>query len=140
MKVFPDTNVLAAAVAARGLCSELLEITIHDHELLTCQAVLDELERILAKKLRLPPPIAAGFLSLIRAEGKIMRPPREIPPLKIQDASDIPILACAIAGKADVFVTGDKELLNLRKVEGLVVVSPRGLWHQLLGPDSKPGR
>jgi putative PIN family toxin of toxin-antitoxin system len=140
VKVFPDTNVLAAAVATRGLCSELLEIIIHDHELLTCQAVLDELERVLDEKLRLPPPIAAGFLNLIRAEGKIIKPPREIPPLEIQDASDIPILACAIAGKADVFVTGDKELLDLRKVDGLIVVSPRALWHQLLGPENEPSR
>lgn len=140
MKVFPDTNVLAAAIATRGLCSELLEIIIHDHQLLTCQAVLDELERVLVEKLRLPPPIAAGFLSLIRAEGKIIKPPREIPPLKIQDAGDIPILACAIADKADVFVTGDKELLQLREVEGIVVVSPRELWLQLLGPESSPSR
>ena len=140
MKVFPDTNVLAAAIATRGLCSELLEITIHDHELLTCQPVLDELERVLAEKLRLPPPVVAGFLSLIRAEGTIVKPPREIPPIRIQDASDIPILACAIAGKADVFVTGDKELLDLRKVDGLIIVSPRELWHQLLGPERKPSR
>jgi putative PIN family toxin of toxin-antitoxin system len=134
VKVFPDTNVLAAAIATRGLCSELLEIIIHDHELLTCQAVLDELERVLAEKLRLPPPVVAGFLGLVRAEATIIKPPREIPPIRIQDAGDIPILACAIAGKADVFVTGDKELLDLRKVDGLVIVSPRELWLQLLGP------
>ena len=140
MKVFPDTNVLAAAIATRGLCSELLEIIIHDHELLTCQAVLDELERVLAKKLRLPPPVVAGFLGLVRAEGTIIKPPREIPPIRIQDAGDIPILACAIAGKADVFVTGDKELLDLRKAEGLVVVSPRELWLQLLRPECSPSR
>ena len=140
MKVFPDTNVLAAAIAARGLCSELLEIIIHDHELLTCQAVLDELERVLAKKLRLPLPVVAGFLSLVRAEGTIIEPPHEIPPIRIQDASDILILACAIAGKPDVFVTGDKELLDLREVGGLVVVPPRELWIQLLGPGHKPGR
>ena len=140
MRIFPDTNVLAAAVATRGLCSELLEIIIHDHELLTCQAVLGELERVLAEKLRLPAPIAAGFLGLIRAEGRIIKPPDEIPPLEIKDAADIPILACAIAGKADMFVTGDKELLGLRKVEGTVVASPRELWHQLLGPESKPGK
>jgi putative PIN family toxin of toxin-antitoxin system len=140
VKVLPGTNVLAAAIATRGLCSELLEIIIHDHELLTCQAVLDELERVLAEKLRLPPPVVAGFLGLVRAEGTIIKPPREIPPIRIQDAADVPILACAIAGKADAFVTGDKELLDLRKVEGLVVVSPRELWHQLLGPESKAGK
>ena len=140
MKVFPDTNVLAAAVATRGLCSELLEIIIHDHELLTCQPVLDELERVLAEKLRLPPPVVAGFLGLVRAEGTIIKPPREVPHIRIQDAGDIPILACAIACNADVFVTGDKELLDLRKVEGLAIVSPRELWHQLLGPESKRSR
>jgi len=140
VRVFPDTNVLAAAVATRGLCSELLEIIIHDHELLTCQAVLDELQRVLAEKLRLPPSVAAGFLGLVRAEGTIIKPPREIPFIRIQDAGDISILACAIAGKADVFVTGDKELLDLRKVDNLIVVSPRALWHQLMGPESKPGR
>jgi predicted nucleic acid-binding protein len=77
---------------------------------------------------------------LVRAEGTIIKPPREIPPIRIKDADDIPILACAIAGKADVFVTGDKELLSLRKAEGLVVVSPRELWLQLLGPESSPSR
>ena len=140
MKVFPDTNVLAAAIATRGLCSELLEIIIHDHELLTCQAVLDELDRVLAEKLRLPPPVVAGFRSLVEADGTIIKPPPEIPPIRIQDASDIPILACAIAGKADVFVTGDRELLELRKVDGLAVVSPRELWLQLTGAESKPRR
>jgi len=32
-----------------------------------------------------------------------------------------------------VFVTGDKELLDLRKIEDLIVVSPRELWNQLAG-------
>jgi len=40
LKVFLDTNVLASSIATRGLCSELLESVIHDHELLTCQPVL----------------------------------------------------------------------------------------------------
>ena len=54
MRVFLDTNVLASSIATRGLCGELLEIIIQDHELLTCQPVLKELQRVLAGKLRLP--------------------------------------------------------------------------------------
>jgi len=64
LKVFPDTNVLASGIATRGLCSELLESVIHDHELLTCKPVLQELERVLTKKLRLPETVVAGFLAL----------------------------------------------------------------------------
>ncbi|HEV8260129.1 MAG TPA: putative toxin-antitoxin system toxin component, PIN family [Burkholderiales bacterium] len=132
MKVFLDTNVLASGIATRGLCSELLESVIHDHELLTCQPVLRELERVLAQKFRLPEAVVAGFLALLKAEGTVVKS-RKNPPIPIKDADDIPILACAIAGKADVFVTGDKELLDLRKIEDLTVVSPRELWNQLAG-------
>jgi putative PIN family toxin of toxin-antitoxin system len=132
LKVFLDTNVLASSIATRGLCSELLESVIHDHELLTCQPVLRELERVLARKFRLPEAVVAGFLALLKAEGTVVKS-RKNPPIPIKDADDIPILACAIAGKADVFVTGDKELLDLRKIEDLTVVSPRELWNQLAG-------
>jgi len=132
LKVFLDTNVLESSIATRGLCSELLESVIHDHELLTCQPVLRELERVLARKFRLPEAVVAGFLALLKAEGTVVKS-RKNPPIPIKDADDIPILACAIAGKADVFVTGDKELLDLRKIEDLTVVSPRELWNQLAG-------
>ena len=135
MKVFLDTNVLASSIATRGLCSELLESVIHDHELLTCQPVLRELERVLAQKFRLPEAVVAGFLALLKAEGTVVES-RKNPPIPIKDADDIPILACDIAGKADVFVTGDKELLDLRKIEDLAVVSPRELWNRLAGLES----
>jgi len=132
LKVFLDTNVLASAIATRGLCSELLESVIHDHELLTCQPVLRELEGALIEKLRLPEAVVAGFLALVKAEDTIVES-RKNPSIRIKDSDDIPILACAIAGKADVFVTGDKELLELRKIEDLAVVSPRELWNRLAG-------
>ena len=139
MRVFLDTNVLVASIATRGLCSELLESVIHDHELLTCPPVLEELERVLADKLRLPGPVIAGFLGLIRAEGRMIEP-RGNPSISIRDASDIPILAGAIAGKADVFVTGDKELLDLGRIGNLAIVSPRELWNQLMGTEEPKKR
>jgi len=132
LKVFLDTNVLASSIATRGLCSELLEIVIHDHELLTCRPMLRELERVLTEKLRLPEPVVAGFLGLLKAEATVVES-RKNPSIPIKDADDIRILACAIGGKANVFVTGDKELLDLRKFEDLAVVSPRELWNQLAG-------
>ena len=132
MRVFLDTNVLASGIATRGLCSELLESVIHDHELLTCRPVLRELERVLARKFRLPEAVVAGFLALLKAEGTLVES-RKNPRIPIKDADDIPVLACAIAGKAGVFVTGDKELLDLRKIEDLTIVSPRELWNQLAG-------
>ena len=132
MKVFLDTNVLASSIATRGLCSELLENVIHDHELLTCQPVLVELERVLARKFRLPAAVVSGFLGLLKAEANLVAS-RKIPSIAIKDAEDVAILACALAGKADVFVTGDRQLLDLGRIEGLVIVSPRELWLRFRG-------
>jgi uncharacterized protein len=132
VKVFLDTNVLVASVATRGLCSELLELVIHDHELLTCQPVLSELERVLADKLRIPAPVITGFIGLLKSEARIVEP-GEHPAVSIKDAADLPILASAVSARADVFVTGDRELLGLRRIGDLPIVSPRDLWLQLAG-------
>lgn len=132
MKVFLDTNVLASSIATRGLCSELLENVIHDHELLTCQQVLRELERILAGKFGLPAAVISGFLALLEAQARLVASRKSLP-IPIKDSDDVAILACALAGEADVFVTGDKELLDLKRIENLVILSPRELWLQLRG-------
>ena len=139
MRVFLDTNVLASSIATRGLCSELLESIIHEHELLTCQPVLDELERVLADKFRLPQPVVAGFLGLLKTEGRMVASQKALS-IPIKDAADISILACAIAGDAEVFVTGDKELLELKQIKTLPIVSPRQFWLELAGLEDREQR
>jgi putative PIN family toxin of toxin-antitoxin system len=134
VRVFLDTNVLAAAVTTRGLCSELLENVMHDHELLTCQQVLVELKRVLSGKLRVPVPVVESFIGLLKIEARVVES-RKKPSIPTKDTDDIPILACAIDAAADVFVTGDKELLDLRRIGKLAIVSPRQLWNRLAGLD-----
>ncbi|NIU89443.1 hypothetical protein GWN28_19780 [candidate division KSB1 bacterium] len=43
----------------------------------------------------------------------------------INDQDDIILLSYALNAEAKVFVTGDRELLNLKKVKDLKIVSPR---------------
>ena len=51
MKVFLDTNVLAAAFATRGLCADLVRYVLAEHQLITGDVVLDELRDVLTKSL-----------------------------------------------------------------------------------------
>ncbi len=127
MRVFLDTNVLASGLATRGLCAELLETVLGEHELLTCEAVLQELQRVLADKFRLPKPVIAGYLGVLRAEGRIVAA-TGLPAITLSDPDDAPIVACAVAAKADAFVTGDKALLDLIAVGGVPMLSPRQFW------------
>lgn len=132
MRIFLDTNVLASALGTRGLCSELLEAILGSHELLTSDAVLLELERTLTDKFRLPRSTIHGYVALLRTAGQVTAP-ASTPITSIKDSADAEIVACAIAAKADVFVTGDKALLKLGSIRKLPVRSPRQLWRQFAG-------
>lgn len=129
MRVFPDTNVLVSAIVARGLCEDLLRLLVRGHvhgrwELLVGAPVEDELKRILRTKLgahRGPLTIAHELL----AEGR--RVSRRVSHLTATtpDPSDVPILACALAARADYFVTGNRALLDLEEVHNMRLLSPR---------------
>ena len=130
MRVFLDTNVLVSALTTRGLCSELLEVVFIEHELLIGEVVLHELRRVLAQKFSIPPPVIKGFEKVLRYQDRMVGP-GNFRGAVLADPDDLPILACALEGPAEVFVTGDRELLRLEAVAGMPIVSPRQLWLQL---------
>jgi predicted nucleic acid-binding protein len=67
-----------------------------------------------------------------------VKTPNEHLSLGISDPDDEWIVAEAMAGKADILVTGDAALQRLGKRAPLPIVSPRGLWETLRG--AAPGR
>ena len=130
MRVFLDTNVLASAAATRGLCADVLREVLTSHELLISAKVLNELERVLRIKFGIPQDLIADFISLL-SQDIVLAKPSAVPTVEIKDESDLPILSAAISAKADVFVTGDKEILGIRQVEKMAILSPRELSEKL---------
>lgn len=130
MRVFFDTNVLASAAATRGLCADLFRAVLAADDLVTCPAVLNELKRVLARKFKVPPDDIAEFLDLLSAAADLAEP-GELPSVTLKDKDDLPIVAAAVNGHADVLVTGDKEVLALKRVGNVLLLSPRGLWERL---------
>ncbi len=55
--------------------------------------------------------------------GDLVRASRRVAVLT--DERDNQVLACAVAGEADVVVTGDREMLRLRRYQGIPIVSLR---------------
>jgi putative PIN family toxin of toxin-antitoxin system len=50
--------------------------------------------------------------------------PAIIPPVIIDDSDDDAVLACAVAAKADLVVSGDPHLLKLERYRGVPIVTP----------------
>jgi predicted nucleic acid-binding protein len=131
LRVFPDTNVLYAALATRGLCSDLLRAMLAEHDVVIGAPVLAELRRNLLRKLRMPADrveMVTGFVSELELAPSV--PLRAGRPARI-DAADAAILECAARARVDIVVTGDGALLKLREYAGIPVVSPRDLWQRL---------
>jgi len=130
VRVFLDTNVLVSAFASRGLCADLLELVLLEHDLILGQNVLRELDKALRAKVRLPAANAAEIAEFISGEATQVVGQAE--PAKVKaDADDTRVLGEALAGKAELFVTGDAVLLKLAAVDALKIVSPRQFWEAL---------
>ena len=130
MKVVLDTNVIIAAFATRGLCAEVFEVCLTKCEIILSDYILHEVAQKLVTKIHLPKPIAQEILQFLREHSQIVKPEAiEISILK--DQKDLPIIGTAVRGKAQFWITGDKELLNLGKFEGVEILSTREFWKRL---------
>ena len=112
MKVFFDTNVVLAAFATRGLCADLFAHVLLEHELLVGETVIRELRSKLRIKLKLSNSAIDEIEALLR-DQVVVSTQKEHLGLNISDADDEWIVAEAMAGKADVLVTGDAVLQKL---------------------------
>jgi putative PIN family toxin of toxin-antitoxin system len=130
MKIFLDTNVLASAAATRGLCADVLRLVFASHHLFISEQVLKELKSVLEFKFGVSQDLIDDFIWLLQ-QDTVLTQPTHVPNVQLQDKNDLSILAAAIAGGADVLVTGDKELLHLGHIEELEILSPRQLWEKL---------
>jgi len=137
LRVLLDTNVLVAAFGTRGLCADLLrEMILMRHDLLTCLEVEEELERVLRTKLGTPPEVAGEALHVLRQSAtRISSSP--LRRLALRHSADVAIVSAAINGGAEALVTGDREILELRSVEGLLMLSPRAFWDTLREPGTE---
>jgi len=123
VRVVLDTNVFTAAVVADGLCRDLVRVRVLPHKLLTSPPLLRELRTTLHKKFAVDP-VELLLLSQLNEEVEIVAPVR-LGRRVCRDKSDDIVLATGIAGKADVIVTGDDDLLVLKQFRGIRILSPR---------------
>jgi uncharacterized protein len=120
-----DANVLVAAVVFPGGSGEaaLLRIIEEKDQLVLSKPILDELLGVLARKFARDAEELARVALLLDSISTHVRPRSRIRVL--EDDPDNRILECAVTGKAEAIVTGDKRLLALKVYRGTRMMALR---------------
>lgn len=128
MKVFADTNFLVSAFATRGLSTDVFQLILSKHELQTGEFNLMELRRILRDKLKLPEQVADEVEILLR-QHHVEPVPDQPSEFVVRDPDDRWVLASARNARAQVLITGDKDLLDVAdQIDFIHILTPRGFW------------
>jgi putative PIN family toxin of toxin-antitoxin system len=91
---------------------------------------LKELENVFRKTLGLPQNMVLEFIAVIKQDSQLSTS-SPLLNVKIRDKDDLLMLSSALNGGADLFMTGDKELLGMKSIKNMDIVSPRMFWERL---------
>src|SRR5438552_4278079 len=122
LRVVFDTNVLVAALAFPGGPGEaaLRRIIEERDALVLSKPILDELLGVLARKFSRDAEELAHVAVFLGELAAVVKPARRLKVLK--DDPDNRVLECALAGRAEAIVTGDRALLTLGEFRGVRIV------------------
>lgn len=127
MIIVLDTNVLIAAFIAHGSCSELIEHCAIQHVITLSEPMLEEFRDVLVRKFGYGVTEAKAAANLIQSRAIMVKPVR-LPGAVCRDPDDDVVLATAVAGCAQIIVTGDKDLTILKSYEGIKIIRPTDFW------------
>jgi putative PIN family toxin of toxin-antitoxin system len=123
VRVVFDTNVLYSALAAKGFSEEVVDEAVGACDVVWPDPLKQELETLLARRHKIGPATRAALQAYVDICELVE--PEPLGERVCRDKDDDVVLATALAGKADVIVTGDEDLLVLKKFRGIKIRSPR---------------
>ena len=125
MRVVFDTNVFISAFATEGVCSVLLKrARLKEFELFVCSVVINEVKSVLKQKFKVEEEIIREVVELIKESSEPVSIVEKVEGV-CRDGDDDLILSCAVSACADYLVSGDKDLLEVKKYENIKIVSPK---------------
>jgi uncharacterized protein len=127
VKLLLDTNVLVAALVARGTCSDLLEHCVRHHVVISSRPLLDELRDVLTRKFRQRSADVRATVRLFEQTFTLVSPVILEGPA-CRDLDDDVVLATALAGESAAIVSGDQDILVLDPFRGIRILTPSAFW------------
>jgi putative PIN family toxin of toxin-antitoxin system len=134
IRVVVDTNVIVSALVFGGVPRGVLELAEAGQcQLFYSAAIQTEVCRVLAEKFDWPQAMIDEVLQVVWGIGKVVAPRITLNAVPA-DPDDNRILECAVAARAQVVVSGDRHLLDLRDYRSIPIVTPRQFLELFLAP------
>lgn len=131
MRLVIDTNVLVSAFLWQGTPGRLIGMAgEQDIRLFTSRSLLDELAATLCKQKLTKAVTATGLTvdEILRnyrhLATRVRVTARQLERQVSRDSDDDQVIACALAARADVIVSGDTDLLCLITYRNISIVTP----------------
>ena len=134
-KAVYDTNVIVSALIGRGFpFIAFLLVLVGNVQIFVTESLLQEYEEVLRRpKFKSLRQDISMVLSIIRQHATLVTPTDTITKITI-DEPDNRVLECAVAGKVDYIVTGNKKHFSFDEFMGIQVVTPKEFIN-LIAPD-----
>lgn len=123
MKAVFDTNIFVSALTLPGgrAAAAVLKVAEGKAQVVVSKPIIHEVLGVLARKFDRNAEELARVAVFLSDLGEVVNPRRRVAALS--DEPDNRVLECAVAGRADVIVTGDRAMLALEAYEGIRIIS-----------------
>lgn len=124
-RIVCDTNVYISAYNFGGTARKvLLQIQNGEGVLYTSPPLLKEIEEILVRKFKRPRTEVEAILRNIESYTSLVMPKTRLR-VVTADPDDDRIIECAVAANADMIISGDNDLLSMKRFKNISILSLR---------------
>jgi len=125
LRVAKDTNVYFSALTHPGgvPCKLWQKAIERRYVLLTSPPIMREIAKVLRNQAGWEDAEIVNFLKLLVRVAEIVSPDFTLKVI-VEDEPDNRVLECAVAGKANLIVSGDLDLRRLKFFQGISIVRP----------------
>ena len=128
--VFDSNVIISALIATSGTakdvflyCGERFRIIISDY-------IINEVSEKLRSKFDFSGTEIKEVTDFLETHTELVKPADQKLELS-RDKKDNPVLNLAVSADADFLISGDNDLLVLKKVKGMRIISPAEFWKEL---------
>ena len=130
MIIVLDSNVIISAfITTSGTAKDVFLYCGERHRLVISRYIIAEVAEKLQHKLGFSSAEANEVTYFLETHFDSVEPAGEIAGFS-RDPEDNPVIGLALSARADFLISGDKDLLVLKKIKGVKIISPAEFWRE----------